>query len=224
MENNNMLDRMNILEEKLDLVLDYVNQQRLRSEAIEDLVADMSLIGKDVYNSSVAELEKQSVELDPDDLRQLGLNLLKNIRNINETLELLDSMMDLKKDAAPIFNELILEFTKNLHTLESKGYFDVAKELGLIADKVVTHLKTEDLRKLGDQIPLIIQTMNRVTQPEILHALDHAAEAFGEIQTGEIPKYSLWKAMREINSPEARSTLGFMILFMKKLAKTNKNI
>jgi uncharacterized protein YjgD (DUF1641 family) len=221
MEEKQILARMDALEQKLDLVLEYVNQQRLKSETVDDLVADVSLIGKDIYNSSVVELERQSVEIDPDELRQLGVNLLKNIRNINEMLELFESVMDLKKDAGPILNELIIEFTKNLHVLESKGYFEFARELGSIADNIVTNFTPQDIRLLADNIVLMLQTLKNITQPEMLQAINNAVKVYGSMQTEDIKPYSVWKAMREMNSPEMKAALGFMIAFMKNLSNNN---
>lgn len=212
---------MDALEQKLDQVLEYINQQRLKSESIDDLVADVALIGKDIYNSSVVELDKQSVEIEPDELRQFGINLLRNIRNFNEMLELLDSMMDLKKDAGPIVNELIIEFTKHLHVLESKGYFEFVRELSSIADNIVTNFTPEDIRMLADNIVLMLQTLKNVTQPEMLHAVNNAVKVYGSMQTEDIKPYSIWKAMREINTPEMKSALGFLIAFMKNLSINN---
>lgn len=221
MDEKNILARMETLEKKLDLVLEHANRQRLKSESTEDLISDLSLIGKDVYNTSVIELEKQSVDIDPDQLRQLGVNLLKNIRNFNEMLELMESMMDLKNDAGPILNELIIEFTKNLHLLEKKGYFEFAREMGTLADNIVTGFSPHDIRMLSENIVLILQTLRNVSRPELLHAVNNAVQAYDSMQAEETPSYSLWKVMREMNSPEIKSVLGFTVTFMKKLAQIN---
>ena len=221
MNDSNILTRMNAIEEKLDLVLEYVNQQRLKSEVVEDLVSDVAIIGKDFYNYSVVELEKQAVELDPDELKQLSINLVKNVNNINEMIGLLESMMDLKKDAGPIVNEMIIEFTKTLHTMEQKGYFEFVREIGTVMDKIVTNFTAEDIRQLADNIVLMLQTVKNMTQPEILVALNNAVKAFGSMQTGDIESYSFWKLLREMKSPEMKSALGFMVAFMKNLSKQN---
>lgn len=133
MNDENLIARIDRLENKLDLVLGYVNQQRLRAEVFDDLLSDLSLIGKDIYNASVAELEKREIEIDTGEIAETGINLLKNIGNFSRTLALLTSMAE-----------------------------------------------EED-----------------------------------------IPKYSLWKAMREMNSPEMKSALGFMITFIRRFSQTN---
>lgn len=223
MNDTNMLARMDALEQKLDLVLEYVNQQRLKSEVVEDLVSDVAIIGKDLYNHSVIELEKQDVELDPDELKQLTINLVKNVKNFNEILGLLDSMMDLKKDAGPIVNEVIIEFTKNLHSMEQKGYFEFAREVGTVMDNIITNFSAEDIRQLADNIVLMLQTVKNLTQPEMLVAVNNAIKVYGSMQTGDIEPYSMWKLFREMRSPEMKSVLGFMVAFMKNLSKQNNN-
>ena len=223
MDKNNISRRMDTLEQKLDQVLDHVNQQRLRAEATDDLVTDLSLIGKEVYNDSVIELEKQDIEIDPDELRQLGVNLLKNIKNFNEMLTLVDSMMDLKQDASPILNELIIEFTKNLHLLEKKGYFEFAREMGTLADNIVTGFTPEDLRTLSQNIVPLLHTLKEMTRPELLKTVNNAMQALDESQQEPPPSYSLFKVMKEMNSREMKSAMGFMITFLKKFSKINNH-
>ena len=93
---------------KLDLILEYVNQQRLKSASVDDLIADVSIVGKDMYNSAVLELENRSVEIDPEDVKMIALKLLRNVRNINGVLDTFESAVDFMKDASPILNEMIM--------------------------------------------------------------------------------------------------------------------
>ncbi|MFU8861756.1 MAG: DUF1641 domain-containing protein [Cyclonatronaceae bacterium] len=222
MENQELTRRIDTLEEKLDRVLDYVTQQRQQTEVVQDLIKDMSIIGHDFYDASVAELDRHDVELDPDDVKALTLNLIKNVGNLNGLLEGLSSLMDLKKDAGPILNEIIIETTKGLHQLDEKGYMAFVGELGTVTDTVVRNFSPDDIRQLAGNIVLILQTIKNLTQPDMLHAINNAVRVYGSIQTENIEPYSLWRAMREINSPEVRTALGFVIAFMKNLSN-NRN-
>ena len=221
MNETNINDRINALDRKLDLVLDYVNQQRLKSEAIEDLISDVSIIGKDLYDNSVIELENQSVEIDPDQVRRLGINLIKNIGNFNDVMELFGSTIDLFKEVGPIANEAVIDLTKKLHKYEEKGYFEFFAELGRMFDIIITSFTREDIRMLADNIVLILQTVKNMTQPEMLNAFNNAVKVYGSLETQNIPQYSLWKVLREMRTPEMKSAIGFMITFMKNLSKTN---
>lgn len=125
----NVQEQINQINQKLDLVLHYVNEQRLKSEMITDLL----------------------------------------------------------KDVSPIINEAGIDFTYKLHEFEQKGYFEFFKQMA-------------DL-------------------------FDNAVVAYQKTDFDQNKKYSIWKIIREMNSPEIKRTLGFMITFLKNISKesiTNK--
>jgi len=141
--------------------------------------------------------------------------------NISRRMDTLEQKLDLKQDASPILNELIIEFTKNLHLLEKKGYFEFAREMGTLADNIVTGFTPEDLRTLSGNIVPLLHTLKNMTRPELLETVNNAIQALDESQQGTPPSYSLFKVMREMNSPEMKSAMGFMITFLKKFSKIN---
>jgi len=207
------------LNAKVDTLLEYVNSQRLKSEALEDLVADASIIGKDVYDSTVKALDEHEVVLDPDELRELGIRMAQNVGNFNQLLDTLGSAMDLMKDAGPIANEVIIDTTKKLHELEQKGYFEFLRESGRIIDNIVTHYSVEDVRMLADNVVTILETVRNLTQPEMMKSMDNAVRVFSKLEMDDIPQYSMIGLMREMRKPEMKKALGFFVTFMKNLSK-----
>lgn len=215
--------RVEALDAKMDILLDYVNQQRLRNQLYEDLIADVSKVGKDLYDTAVTELDRQSVEIDPAALAILVSKLLKNLPNFGQAIDLFQSTFDLAKDAGPIVNEMIIDFSKKLHSLEEKGYFEFIRETGAIVDNVVTHFSGEDVRLLADNIVSIMETLKTITQPEMIHAISNAVQIFNSVEQEDIPSYSLFGALREFNKPEMKKTIGFIIVFLKNISKTTVN-
>ena len=211
------------LNQKVDTILEYVNQQRLKSAAVDDLIADASIIGKDVYDSTVKALDDHEVVLDPDQLRELGIRVAQNVGNFNAILDTLGSAMDLMKDVGPIANEVIIDATKRLNEFEQKGYFEFIKEMGLIIDNVVTYYGVEDVRMLADNVVAILDTVKNLTQPDMLKSVDNAVRVFANLEMDEIPEYSIFKVMRELNKPEMKKALGFFITFMKNMSKNSIN-
>lgn len=209
------------LNRKVDTILEYVNQQRLKSQAVDDLLADASIIGKDVYDNTVRALDEHEVVIDPDQLRELGIRLAQNIGNFNAILDTMGSILDFMNDAGPIANEMIIDATKKLHEFEQKGYFEFMKEFGRIIDNIVTHYSVEDVRLLADNVVAIMDTVKNLTQPEMLRSVDNAVRVFASLETDDIPQYSLFRVMREMNKPEMKKALGFFITFMKNLSGKN---
>jgi uncharacterized protein YjgD (DUF1641 family) len=207
------------LNQKVDTILEYVNQQRLKSQAMDDLVQDVSIIGKDVYDSTVKALDEHEVVLDPDELRELGVRVAQNVGNFNSILDTMGSMLDLLRDVGPIANEVIIDVTKKLNEFDQKGYFDMMVEFGNIVDKVLTYYQVEDARMLADNVVAILDTVKNLTQPDMLKSVDNAVRVFSKLEMDDIPSYSIFKVMSELNKPEMKKALGFFVTFMKNLSK-----
>jgi hypothetical protein len=177
--------QINEINQKLDLLLNYVNDQRLKSEMIEDLVSDVSIISKDAFTSIVYELDKQGIELNVDDIKNLVYKFLRNVDNFSQVMDMFESVTDLLKDAGPMVTEMGIDFTHKLHELEQKGYFELVKEMGTVADNAVVALRKTNMNP------------NK--------------------------KFSLFKIMRELNSPEVKRALGFMLEFLQNFSKETDN-
>lgn len=212
------------LNQKVDLLLEYVNQQRLKTNQLEDLVSDISIVGKDMYDTAVEELDNRMVNLDLDEVKGLVLRVLRNIGNMNKFLEIFESINDFIKDASPIVNEVIIDFSKKLNEFDHKGYFEFFAESGKILDNIIAHYKPEDVRELSNNIVTIMETVRSATQPEMMTALNNGLKIYGSMEMENVPEYSIFKVMREMNKPEMKRALGFFVTFMKNMAaETNKN-
>ena len=223
MSEKNIQEQINALDRKMDLLLDYVHEQRLKSETVEDLIADFSIIGKDVYDSTVEELDKNDVELEPAELTQLGLLFVRNIKTFISLMNSLEAGMDLMKEVSPIINEVLIDASKKLGEFEQKGYFEFMREGFKIIDNIVTGFSPDDVKALADNIVIILETVRNMTQPEMMKSMNNAVIIYSNVQTQNIPEYSLWKAMQTMNSPEMKKGLGFMITFLKNLSKISIN-
>ena len=82
----NLEQRIDALDKKMDLILEYVHRQKMNSNMVEDLVSDLSIVGKDAYDSTVKELDMRQVVLEPSELTDLAVSLLRNIGNIKTYL------------------------------------------------------------------------------------------------------------------------------------------
>jgi uncharacterized protein YjgD (DUF1641 family) len=213
--------QINDINQKLDILLGYMQEQKLKSTMVDDLVADLSIVGKDMYDTAVNELDNYSVELDPEQLKLLTIKLLKNIPTFIRLIDTMESLTDLAKDAGPMVNEVIIDFTKKLHELEHRGYFDFFRETGKVVDNIITNFTAEDIRQLSENIVTILMTIKNFTQPEVLKGINNAVKVFNSMEMEKIPDYSLWQLMKEMRSPEMKQGFAFMIIFIKNLAKTN---
>lgn len=218
MADKEIQEQINDINRKLDIVLEEIQQQKLKREEVEDLVADVSVIGKDVFNNTVTTLDKAGIELDPDALNGLLLKFMRNIETFNQMFDMLESATDLMKDLGPVINQIGMDAIQRVTEFEQNGYFEFVKEAKGIMDNVVTHFRPEDIRALADNIVTILETVKNMTQPDMLAAMNNALTVFKSMDTDEVEEYSLWKAFRAMNSKEMRKGIGFMVAFMKKMS------
>lgn len=202
---------------KLDIIIEEVYAQKEARQSVEDLVEDVSIIGKDIFKHTVKELDKAGVEIDRDALAGIGIKLIRNVGTINELLDTLESVNDLVKDVTPIIHQAGLDAIHKMAELEQKGYFEMLREMGRMLDNIVTHFSKEDVRALSDNVVVILETLKNLTQPDMLKAINNAVTIYKNLDTEDIPEYSLFAALRELRKPEMRRGIGFMITFLKKL-------
>jgi uncharacterized protein YjgD (DUF1641 family) len=212
------IDDINV---KLDTILECALTQKHRSERLDDLMADANIIAKDAFRSTVEELDRQGVELNWEDLKYLSLKFLKNIDKFTWVMSTFESVYDLMQDMGPVVRESIIDAIRKMAEMERKGYFEFFNELMRAADNVVTHYSGEDVRLLADNVVTILDTVKNMTQPDMLQAMNNAVNVFQKLEVEDIPDYTLWKAMKEMRSPEMRKGIGFMITFLKNLSNEN---
>ena len=192
--------------------------RRTRDE-IRDLKDDLTIVVRDLFQTTVKELEEVSPFVQTGEFAELFKKLLRNAGNFNELLRHLESANDFVKDIQPIGKEIFGDTLEKLHELDGKGYFRYFSEIQKILDNVVTHFTVQDVRLLADNIVSILEAVKNLTQPEIIHALNNAAVIFKKLDLEKVEEYSLWRVIKEANSSEMRRAWGIFYSFMKNLSQ-----
>jgi uncharacterized protein YjgD (DUF1641 family) len=208
---------------KLDLILDETSIQRQNREAVNDLVDDVAVIGKDAFKQMVTQLDDAGIELDSEALRCLIIRLIRNIRSMGMVLEILESFTDLAKDLTPIIKQIGLDGVQKFHELEQKGYFEILNQLGITMDSLLSRYSKEDLQRLSENLIPVADTLVNIADPNLMNKINAASTALKDINPEDIEEYSLWRLMRQMNKPEVRKSFGFIMAFLQNISKTERN-
>jgi uncharacterized protein YjgD (DUF1641 family) len=95
------------------------------------------------------------------------------------------------------------------------------KELGKVADRVLTSFSPEDVKNLGDNVVTILNTVKNMTQPDMLHAVNNALHVYKKLDMEVEEDISLMALLKEMNTSEARKGMAFAIRFLKSIASHN---
>ena len=215
-------DKLTVINSKLDSVIGELDSLRKERQKVEDLMKDVSIIGKDIFETTVNRLDKAGIEINGHDLEKLVLKVIRNINTFNTLLDFLESSNDFIKDISPVIRQMGLDLIKKLHNLDQKGYFVFINELRNILDKIVSHFSADDLRLLAANIVTILETLKNLTQPDILKAANNGIEIYKNLDTDNIEEISLWKAFRIMNSKDGKRALVFIMTFLMNLTNNTE--
>lgn len=202
---------------KLDIILQEIELQRRHRQEMEDLKADLMRVGKDLYRTAVVELDEMHDHVDTGDVVHLFKRILRNLNNIDTTLQRLESMQDFLRDFEPISRELFLDTMRRLDEMDRKGYFEFLDELVSVGDRVVTSYGPEDVRKLGDNIVTILDTVKNLSQEDVLSTVNNALSVYRQMSVDVPDSISTWQLIRELNTPETRRGIAFLLRFQRSL-------
>lgn len=219
MDDAKLSEQLAALDRKLDLISGEMEALRRYRLELEDLKDDLTRVAKDVFQTAIEEMEEVAPFVHSGDFVHLARKLLRNTRNVATLTTQVESVMDFTRDATPLGKELFNDLLSRLDELDRKGYFEFIRELFTVADRVVMTYSVADVRLLADNVVAILETIKGLTQPEMLQSINNAMVVYRKLDFDSVDEISLWKAFREINRPEMRRALGFLMTFMRNLSE-----
>ncbi len=212
-------DRLFQLEAKLDRLSEHVEfltaharQQAAQREIVTELISDLSPIATQAMGTVTEELA--TTDLDMVKVMRLLKRFAESADTLDATLAQLQAGHVLLEDIMPLTGDAFLAITERLADLEQRGYFTFAKEGFGVFDRVVTAYDEADIRALGDNIVLILDTVKQMTQPEVMTMLRRTVDSMEE---ADVESTSLLKLARQMRDPEVKRGLARLLGMLRTM-------
>jgi len=220
MEEKNIEQQILQLDQKMDRLLEFVEQQNRKREEIDDFVTDVSIVAKDAFKTSVVMLDKAQVEFDSCDFSCLIIKILQNLDTFHEMLDMMESARDFMKDVTPIFHQVGLDAVNKMNELDQKGYFDYIRQVSGLMDKWIQTFTVEDLRNIQDNMENIAGIIRNLSDPDLLATLNKVTKAVTEVKINEDKDIlSFWQIFKQLRSKEIRKSISYSLNVLKEIAK-----
>ncbi|MGC9103179.1 MAG: hypothetical protein ACP5IH_08815, partial [Desulfurella sp.] len=121
-------EKLDVVNKKLDIVLEEVYAQKTHRKSMEDLNADLMKIGESVYDIALENLEEVSEYASIDNVFYFLKKLARNIDNLTKLFNRLESLIDFWESFEPLTREIAISTQDYLDNLEKIGYFSLLKE------------------------------------------------------------------------------------------------
>lgn len=209
--------KIDALTAQVAFLTEEAHQQRRRRQEWDELKEDVTPIANDVFRLSVQQLEEVESYVQIEDILHLLKRVLRNTRNLEQMLDQMESLVELWQDLNPLTRDMFLIFMKQLEEMEKKGYFTFLRGGLEIADRVVTSFDEEDVRQLGNNVVLILQTVKEMTQPEVMTMLRNTAILMKEEEAIDT---SLLGILRQMNDPAVKKGLAKTLMVLRSVSET----
>ncbi len=219
MENKKIEQQLADIQEQLNYITAQMREQERKNRELTELKNDLSLIGKDIFDAAVEELEDVAPYFDTKDLLYLFKKFLRNINSITKLFTYMESANDLFDDLKPLGKQVFDDWMDKLNEMDQKGYFEFASELFKIIDTIVTEFTVEDVVLLRENIVSILLTVKNMTQPEMLNSANNALSFFKKMDIEVEKDISFFQLLKKAREPEVKKGMYFMLEFVKSMAQ-----
>lgn len=210
--------KIDALTEQVAFLTEAAQQDQQRRQEWDELKNDLTPVAGDVYRVAVRELAEVDGYFSSEDVLRLMKRLVRNTRNMEQMLDQLESFAALWQDAGPLTQDAFLTLMNRLEEAEQKGYFTFMRGGMEIADRVVSSYSEEDVRQLGDNIVLILDTVKDLTQPEVMMLMRSTAETLREDDPDE--DVSMFQLLRQLNDPSVKRGLSKTLTVLGNVSET----
>lgn len=189
--------------------------ERARAERAE-LMSAMMPIANDAMRLATEQLEEIEPYVRGEDLLRLVKKLVRNGPNFEMLLDQLGSLLELADIVMPMMTPAFDQATTGLAELEKRGYFTFAQGGIRIMDNIVTAFSEEDVRKLGDNIVLILQTVKEMTQPETMNFVRNTVQVIDREKDAPV-ETSLLALLGQMRDPNVRRGLAITLRVLRTI-------
>jgi uncharacterized protein YjgD (DUF1641 family) len=222
MEEVKVQDQIDDIQHKMDLVLEYIEEQRKKTETYEDLVKDATIVAKDAFNHTVQLLEKSEIELDPCGVSCLLLKVVQNLGTFYEMMEMMESARDFMKDISPVIRQMGLDAVNKMNEFDQKGYFEYLSAMGRIVEKWMQAYPVKDLDNLGNNLENLAAVIRNLTNPEMTKKLVSVTAAISSVKMDDkLDDVSFWKLFRKLRSKEVKKSLSYSLRLIEAINRQN---
>jgi uncharacterized protein YjgD (DUF1641 family) len=209
-------DKIDRLATQVQFVVDEALVMRGRRQERDELISDLTPIAHQAYEYAVKQLEQVDEYASVEDFTHLMKKLVRNLKNLEEMLDTLDSFKELIDEVTPLTQAGVITLMDTLQDLERRGYFGFVRSGGKVMENIVTNFSEDDVNALGDNIVLILQAIREMTQPEIMTLVRDTASTVREEQ---VPDRITWREIiRLTRDPATKKGLARFLLTMRSVS------
>jgi len=206
-----ILDRLDRLEQEIAPMAD-------SARSILELREDLAPRVNEAVKALIEELADVEADFQLEDLLFLIKSAMRNVRNLNFLLDQLKNLIDLALTAEPLLKSTVPQIIYYLDELEQRGVFRLARTSLEVVKKIGETYTSEEMEQIGDGLVKLLGVAKKLTAPEAITLIDHAAELPAKIDLSKAKEVGPCGMFWAMGTKEAKEGLGVLLELTKGLA------
>ena len=188
------------------------------AKSLGELKDELAPRVNEAVNALIVALADVEADFQLEDLIHLAKNAMRNVRNLNFTLDQLKNLIDFLVIAEPVLKTTVPQVIHYLDDLESKGVFQIlATGLEALKDIGSTY-PPEQLHQIGEGLVRLVGILHKLMTPESLDLLDKAAALPASADVAGAKPVGLFGLMGALSDPQMKAGMGVALELTRGLA------
>lgn len=206
------------LMERMDRIEAQVAPLADSAKAIKELRDELAPRVNEAVHALIVELADVEPDFQIEDLVHLIKNVMRNVRNLNFTLDQLKNLVDFLVIAEPVMKTTVPQIIFYLDDLEQKGVFRILT-LGLeVLKKIGSAYSADQLQQVGDGMVRLAASLPKLLSPESLDIIEKAAGLPANVNLADAKPRGLWGLMSALSDPQVKEGVGVALELTRGLA------
>ncbi len=188
------------------------------AKAIAELREELAPRVNEAVAAMIKELADVEADFQLEDLMYLAKNVMRNVRNLNFTLDQLKNLIDFLVIAEPVMKTTVPQIIFYLDELEQKGVFRILN-LGLeVLKRIGSDYSSEQLQQIADGLVRLVGVLHKLVAPEALDLLEKAAALPASADVAGAKPVGLFGLMGALSEPRLKAGVGVALELTRGLA------
>jgi uncharacterized protein YjgD (DUF1641 family) len=188
------------------------------AKALGELREELAPRVNEAVHALIVALADVEADFQLEDLVHLAKNAMRNVKNLNFTLDQLKNLIDFLVIAEPVLKTTVPQIIYYFDEMERKGVFRMLT-LGLeVLKKIGSSYSPEQMQQIGDGLVRLVGVLHKLMAPEAMDLLDKAADLPATADVAGAKPVGLFGLVGALSDPRLKAGMGVALEFTRGLA------
>jgi uncharacterized protein YjgD (DUF1641 family) len=207
------------LAERLDRIEAQITPLVQSAKALNELRDELAPRVSEGVQALIVALADVEPDFQLEDFVYLLKNIMRNVKNLNFTLDQLKNLIDFVVIAEPVLKTTVPQIVQYFDDMEQKGVFHLLSTGLDILKKIGSTYSPEELQQIGDGIVQLTGCLQKLVSPQAMAMLEKAADMPAQVDVKDAEPIGFWGMLKALSRPEVKEGMGVAMEFTAGLAR-----